>query len=353
MSTLPEPPRDLPRILLGVLFLGALIIVSFWILEPFLVPAIWAAMIVVTTWPVLLRLETRMRGRRWLAVATLIVLVMLVFVVPLTLAVGTVAANAEQITEQVRALTSFRMTTPPEWVANLPFVGTKAVVAWQQVAASGIEGLLAKLRPYAGSATRWFLAQAGNLGFLLVQFLLTLVLSAIMYMRGEATAAAVRRFGRRLAGERGENSVQLAGQAIRGVALGVGVTAVIQSVLGGIGLAIAGLPFAGLLTAVMFLLCIAQVGPSLVLIPAVIWVYWSGDAVWGTFLLVWAIVVSTLDNFVRPVLIRLGADMPLLLIFAGVIGGLLAFGLVGIFVGPVVLAVAYTLLEAWVGEELA
>ena len=352
MSTLPDPQRDLPRTLLAVLFLGALIIVSLWILEPFLVPAIWAAMIVVTTWPLLLRLQERLWGRRSLAAAAMVVLVMLVFVVPLTLAIATVAANADEITARVRDLSTFRMTTPPDWVANLPLVGTKAVLAWQQVAASGIEGLLAKLQPYAGSATRWFLARAGNVGFLLVQFLLTLVISAILYMQGETTASAVRRFGRRLAGMRGENAVQLAGQAIRGVALGVGVTAVIQSVLGGLGLAVAGLPFAGLLTAVMFLLCIAQIGPSLVLIPAVIWVYWSGDAVWGTVLLVWAIFVSTLDNFVRPVLIRLGADMPLLLIFAGVIGGLLAFGLVGIFVGPVVLAVAYTLLEAWVDEDL-
>ena len=108
------------------------------------------------------------------------------------------------------------------------------------------------------------------------------------------------------------------------------------------------MPFAGLLTAVMLLLCIAQLGPGLVLFPAVAWVYWSGETGWGTFLLVWSSVVVTMDNFLRPVLIKRGADLPLLLIFAGVIGGLLAFGLIGIFVGPVVLAVAYTLLDAWI-----
>jgi predicted PurR-regulated permease PerM len=135
------------------------------------------------------------------------------------------------------------------------------------------------------------------------------------------------------------------------VALGVGVTALVQSALGGIGLAIVGIPFAGLLTAMMLMLCIAQLGPGLVLIPAVIWVYWSGDTGWGTFLLVWSVVVVALDNFLRPVLIKLGADLPLLLILAGVIGGLFAFGLVGIFVGPVVLAVAYTLLDEWISDE--
>jgi len=159
-------------------------------------------------------------------------------------------------------------------------------------------------------------------------------------------------FGRRLAGDRGEAAIRLAGRAIRGVALGVVVTALVQAVLGGIGLAVAGVPLATLLTALMFLLCIAQVGPLLVLAPAVIWLYWSGDSLWGTVLLAISIVVVTLDNVLRPILIRKGADLPLLLVFAGVIGGLIAFGLVGIFVGPVVLAVTYTLLESWVREGL-
>lgn len=143
----------------------------------------------------------------------------------------------------------------------------------------------------------------------------------------------------------------LAGQAIRGVALGVVVTAVAQSVLGGIGLAVVGLPFAPVLTALMFMLCLAQVGPALVMVPAVVWMYSSRDAVWATVLLVFTIVAMTMDNFLRPILIRKGADLPLLLILAGVIGGLLAMGLLGIFLGPTVLAVAYTLLNAWMVES--
>src|SRR5205807_5948723 len=161
----------------------------------------------------------------------------------------------------------------------------------------------------------------------------------------------VRRFGRRLAGERGEQSVLLAGQAIRSVALGVVVTAVGQSVLGGVGLAVAGVPFAAVLTAVMFMLCIAQLGPLPVLVPAVVWLYWSGDSVWGTVLVIWSVLLSTVDSVVRPLLIRRGAHLPLVLLLAGVIGGLIAFGLVGIFLGPVVLAVGYTLLQSWIAEE--
>jgi predicted PurR-regulated permease PerM len=145
--------------------------------------------------------------------------------------------------------------------------------------------------------------------------------------------------------------VVLAGQAIRAVALGVVVTALVQTVLAGLGLAVAGIPFAGLLTAVILLLCIAQVGPILVLAPAVIWLFWTGATGWGIALLVWTVIVGMLDNVLRPMLIRRGADLPLLLIFAGVIGGLLSFGIIGLFVGPVVLAVTYTLLKDWMAEQ--
>ena len=185
---------------------------------------------------------------------------------------------------------------------------------------------------------------------MLLHFLLTVVVTAILYATGETAATGVRRFGRRLAGEQGENSVLLSGQAIRAVALGVVVTAIVQSTAAGIGLAVSGIPYAAVFTAIIFMLCIAQIGPVLVLAPAVAWLYWSGDAVWGTVLLVWTILVGALDNVLRPILIKRGADLPLLLIFAGVIGGLVGFGIIGLFVGPVVLAVTYRLLESWIAE---
>jgi predicted PurR-regulated permease PerM len=242
---------------------------------------------------------------------------------------------------------------PPEWVARLPFVGDKLVQLWEQAVADGAAGLIARLVPYADDIVKWFVTQAGSFGYVFLQFLLTVAISALMYAGGEPAALALLRFGRRLAGTNGESAVTLAGQAIRSVALGVGVTAVVQAGLGGIGLVIAGVPLAGPLSAVMMLLCIAQLGPGLVLFPAVAWVYWSGDTGWGTFLLVWSLIVVALDNILRPALIKRGADLPLLLIFSGVIGGLLAFGLVGIFIGPVVLAVAYTLLDSWIGDGTA
>jgi predicted PurR-regulated permease PerM len=347
MST---PQRDLTRTTLGVLFICLLIVATLWILRPFMAPTIWATMIAVSTWPLLRWFEARLWGRRGLAVLVMSLLILMLLVVPLMLAIGTIVRHADEIVVQATMLSGFKLPPPPPWVANLPLVGERAAQLWEQAAATGSVGLLAKLAPYADDVARWFVAQAGSVGLVFVQFLLTVVLAALMYSGGESAALAVRRFGQRLAGVYGDNAVVLAGQAIRGVALGVGVTAVVQAGLGGVGLGIAGVPFAGLLTAVMLLLCIAQLGPGLVLFPAVAWLYWSGDSGWGTFLLLWSSVVVTMDNFLRPVLIRRGADLPLLLIFAGVIGGLLAFGLIGIFVGPVVLAVAYTLVLAWIEQ---
>ena len=130
------------------------------------------------------------------------------------------------------------------------------------------------------------------------------------------------------------------------------MTAVVQSIVGGIGLAVAGVPFASMLTALIFVLCLIQLGPAIVMVPAVIWMYYSGDTLWATVLLVFTIVAATMDQFLRPVLIRRGADLPMVLILAGVIGGLIAFGVLGIFIGPTILAVAYTLLNAWLAEDV-
>lgn len=345
-----EPRRDLARTTLGVLFIGGLILASFWIMRPFLAPLIWATMIVVATWPLMRRVQDRLWGSRGLAVLVMVAALLLVFVVPLTLAIATIVDHADDIVAGARDLAGFRLPPPPDWLRSLPLAGEHAVTVWDKVAAESARDLATHAEPYVGLATKWFLSEVGNFGMVFVQFLFTVILSAVLYSGGEVWAAWMLRFGTRLATARGEQSVILAGQAIRGVAMGVVITALAQSLLGGIGLAIAGVPFAAVLTAVMFMLCIAQLGPVLVLLPAVGWLYWSDSTGWGTFLLVWTLVVGTIDNFLRPFLIRQGADLPLLLIFAGVIGGLLSFGLVGIFVGPVVLAVAYTLIDAWVAD---
>ena len=346
----PRMQRELSRNTLAVLFLVGLITASFWILRPFLASVIWAAMIVVATWPLLRRLEARVGGRRSIAVALMTLAMILVFVLPFWMAIGTISDYARAGGDWPETLAKLKLPPPPDVIESLPFVGHSIADPWRQAAELAPAELAAKVRPYAGTIAKFLAAQAGGIGMLLVEFLMTIVISAVLYANGEAAAEKVMHFGQRLAGERGEHSVRLAAQAIRGVALGVVVTALVQSVLGGIGLAVAGVPLAGILTAVMLMFCLAQLGPTLVLLPACIYLYWVDAHAWALVLLVWTVFVGTLDNFLRPYLIKKGADLPLLLIFAGVIGGLLTMGMIGIFVGPVVLAVAYMLFEGWIAE---
>jgi predicted PurR-regulated permease PerM len=351
MSSVSGPRRDLTRTTLAVLFIVGLIGASLWILRPFLPSALWATMIVVATWPVMLRVQRRLWNRRALAFSVMTGALLLVYVVPFALAIGTLWDNVDRIAGWAGSIATVKL--PPlllETVHAFPFIGRRITLAWERIGAASADDLVARFGPYARAMVLWFVARLGGFGMLTLEFLLTTFIAALMYTNGEIAASGVVRFARRLAGERGERSVRLATQAIRSVALGVVLTALIQAILGGIGLAIAGVPFAVILTTVMFLLAIAQLGPLAVLLPAIIWLYWRGSPGWGTALLAWTLVVAPLDNVLRPLLIRKGLDLPLTLIFAGVIGGLIAFGLVGIFVGPVVLAVGHTLLQAWVDE---
>jgi predicted PurR-regulated permease PerM len=344
-------PYDLTRIVLGVLFIGALILFTAWIMRPFLSALLWATMIVISTWPVLLSLQKRLGGRRGLATTVLTVTLLLVLLVPLTLSVSALVGNIDGVVAWVKDLSHFKLPPPPGWVANIPLRGPKLSAEWQQISDGGSAALSAKLAPYARSSMGWFARQIGGMGAIIGQFLLTVIISAILYSTGETAALGIRRFFYRLAGANGERAAVLAAGTIRGVAIGVIVTAVIQTLIAGIGLVICSVPAAAFLTAACLMLCIAQLGPLLVMLPVVIWKYSTGDILWGSVLLVFTLLAGTIDNVIRPILIKKGADLPLLLIFAGVIGGLVSFGIMGIFVGPVVLAVTYALIKEWVDDK--
>jgi predicted PurR-regulated permease PerM len=342
--------RDLVRSTLAIALTGALLAACFWIVRPFLPALIWASMIVIATWPLLLIVQNKVGGRRP-AVMVMMGLLILVFVIPFTLAVGTIVENAPQITNLGKQLTSLKIPTPPAWIEQIPLVGESAVELWQKAAATEAEDFAMRLSPYLHNVAGWLVDQAGSFGLMLVHFILTLVLTALLYMNGEDAAGMVRRLAHRIADERGENAAVLAAMSIRAVAQGVVITALAQSILAGIGLAVVGIPYVPLLTALIFMLTIAQIGPGPVLIPAIIWIFWKGSIGWGVAMLIWSVFVMGMDGFLRPVLIRRNANLPLLLIFAGVIGGLIAFGVIGLFIGPVLLAVCYTLMTAWVEED--
>ena len=339
---------DIVLVTLKVLFIGILLLSTYWIMRPFLIPLIWAAVIVIATWPILGKLQALLAGRRGLAVTVMTLLILLIVIIPLTLAVLAIVNNAGDIVARVRALALSIPISPPQWFQGIPFAGDKLATRWSEFTALSPEERSAMVAPYAKTALLWFIAQAGNIGMTLLQFLLTTIITAIMYANGEIVRSGILSFTRRLGGQRGEDVAILAAKAIRGVALGVVLTAIIQAAIGTVGLVVTGVPAVPILAAVMFMLCLAQIGPAPVLIPAVIWLYMSVGALMGTVLLLFTIPALVLDNIIRPILIKKGADLPLLLIFAGVIGGLMAFGVIGLFIGPVLLTVTYTLIKAWV-----
>jgi predicted PurR-regulated permease PerM len=346
MNTAPSP--DITRTTLTVLIIGLLIVGSLWTLLPFIGALIWATAIVVATWPLLLSVQARVGGSRALATTIMVVIVAIVVIVPFWVAINALLDASTNLIAIVRSYLANGLGPPPSWLANVPFAGEKLTAQWQELAAAGPDAFAETIRPYARTAAATMVSLTGGIGGLIVHFLLTVILVGVLYAQGETAVRGVVSFARRLGGNRGEEAVVLAGQSVRSVALGVVVTALVQSTLAGLGLWVCGVPHPGLLTAAIFVLCIAQIGPFPVLIPAMIWMFGNQPIGWALAFLIWSIPVGIMDNFLRPILISRGVDLPLLLIIGGVIGGLIAFGVIGLFVGPVVLAVTYTTLQGWI-----
>ena len=335
-----DSSRDLTRTVLGVGCIAALILSSAWILSPFLPALLWAATIVISTWPLLLRVHAGLGQRRGLATAVMAAGLLLIVLIPLGLSIGALIDSMNDVVAKVNSLDSITIPPPPDWVARIPVWGPKLSAEWQRLSAEGFASIAHKVMPYVGGFVQWLAGRVGGMGAMLLQFLLTVIIAAVLYLNGEAVARGVRMFAYRLAGAHGERAAIMAASTVRGVAKGVMVTAIVQSVIAGIGLVLAGVPGAGLLTAAVFVCSIAQLGPVLVMLPVVVWKFYGGHTMAGIILLIFLVALMVIDNFLRPYLIRQGADLPMLLIIAGVIGGMISFGVMGIFVGPVLLAVS-------------
>jgi predicted PurR-regulated permease PerM len=344
---------DITRTFLFILILTGLIAASLWTLSPFMSALLWATTIVVATWPLMIRVERLLGGRRGLAVVVMTLVIAAVFVVPFGMAVAVLLDLAVEGAELARKVLDTGLPPLPHWVVSIPWVGQTLNTQWNELVAHGPEGIADALRPFARSAASWTVRVTGGAGVVAIHFLLTVILAAILYTQGELAARGVIAFARRIGGERAEEIVRLAASAARGVALGIVVTALVQSLLTWLALWISGVPRASVLLAITFVLCVAQLGPLLVLLPAVIWLFWSGSVGWGITLAVCTVIITLIDNVLKPLLIKRGVDLPLLLLIAGVIGGLIGFGVVGLFIGPVILAVTYTLLVAWVQGDNA
>lgn len=349
-SPLGSSNDELLRRLALVLGIGAIAAMSIWILAPFLPAILWASTIAVASWPVLRRLEAFFGGRRWAATTLLTLVLLLGFFVPLLLVIGALADHAGGAARLARDIAASGLPAAPPWLDKVPLAGKRLAAEWSTMAQLDEAGLREKLEPLLKSATLWLLGSAGSMLRLILQFILTVAITAGFYAQGEHAAAGVRAFFRRVGGEGADALVILAGNSARAVALGVVVTALLQALLTGIALMLAGIPGAALLGVAALVLCLAQVGPLVILAGAVAWLFWTHQTTAATVLLVASLGLVSMDNVLKPILITRGANLPLLLVFVGVIGGMFTLGLIGIFVGPVVLAVCWTLLENWVGQ---
>ncbi|ANF16928.1 hypothetical protein XW81_00585 [Buchnera aphidicola (Schlechtendalia chinensis)] len=339
---------DFPQAIFSLIFIIIMIFSSLWIMRPFFLGFAWASMVVIATWPIFLKLRFLLWNSRVCAVITMISILLLIFIIPIFCLVNSLIDNSTSV---ISWLSSENLRFPDfYWLQDIPIIGEKLFLSYQKLLDEGGAELITKIQPYMGKTTEFFILQVGHFGRFVIHLILMLVFSSLLYWNGERTKNIIRHFAIRLGSNSGDSVVLLAGQAVRAVALGVVVTALVQGILGGIGLAVSGIPYSSLLMILIIIFCLVQLGPLPVLIPAIVWLYWNGNTTWGTVLLVWSCIVCVLDHILRPILIRMGADLPTVLILSGVIGGLIAFGMIGLFVGPVVLVISYRLISSWMDE---
>jgi predicted PurR-regulated permease PerM len=325
----------------ALLSLGCLLI-----LRPFISAALWAGILCFSTWPVFLRLVQMLGGRRSLAALIATLGLAAIIAAPFVIVGATLASNVTELTQAAQKLLHMGPPGPPEWVANLPVVGERLAAYWRLLTESSAARMdeLAKLMP----AVKSFVLDGGKmLGNGVLQILLSLLIAFFFYRDGEAVAAHLNAGINRIGGHRGNELLEIAGNTIRAVVYGIIGTALVQGALAAFGFAIAGVPGAAFLGFVTFLVSMIPGGPAIVAAPAAYWLYHQGANGWAIFIIAWGVMDSSIDNVIKPLLISRGVSTPLILVMFGVLGGALAFGLIGLFIGPTVLAVGYTMLKEW------
>lgn len=329
-----------------LLLVGALAYACLQIVSPFIPPFIWATILALSTWPYYLRLTGWLGGRHKLAAILLTLIQLLVFVVPAILALEALTEHLPNLEGLIESSVRWLRGDPPEWLVRVPLIGENLEADWR---AGKLSSLLdpEKIRPLLASLGKWLLQGGAGVALNAMNIFLAVVMAGLLYNYGEAAAGVAERMARRVGGEQALVATHIAANTVRGVSLGVIGTALIQAILSGIGFAIAGVPAAAILGLLCFLAAVMQIGTSLVWIPAAAWLTHIDQNGWAVFTVVWGVAINIMDNFIKPYFIGLSSPLPFLLIMVGVVGGLLAWGFVGIFLGTTLLAVAYTTFFAW------
>ena len=339
--------QNLGRGLLGLLLVGCLLV-----LWPFVTVLLWAVVLSFSIWPLYGRVLKLLRGRRTLAALLLSLAMVLAVLLPFGIVGLKLGDNVTELKAATQRWIDAGPPAAPQWLSKVPLVGGSMTDSWNSFASDSSK-LLEKAKPMLEPVGAWLLKAGLNLGIGLAQLALSILLTFFLLRNGAAVGGTLNDAIRRIAGERGTHLLLVAGNTVRGVVYGILGTALVQAVVAGIGFVIAGVPGAALLALLTFFLSVLPVGPPLIWLPAAFWLFHQGSTGWGIFMIIWGIGVSSVDNFVKPWLISQGSDMPFLLIFFGVLGGALAFGFIGVFIGPTLLAVGYRVVTEWLATKRA
>jgi predicted PurR-regulated permease PerM len=329
--------------------LGLLLYWAFILVRPFITIAIWSVVLTVALYPGYDRTVRWLGGRRRLAAVLLTILGLVVVVGPATWLALSLIDGIGSLSERLD-LTHFTVPSPPDMVKGWPLVGEPVYQFWE-LASTNLQAAFVKIAPQLKPVGSGLLAIAADAGTGAIQFLIALIVAGFLFPPAPALVDVVRRFSRRLASEQGETFVQIAGATIRAVARGVIGISALQAFLAGLGFVVAGVPGASLLTSAALVLGIVQIGPSIVIIPVVIWAWTAMDTVTALLFTAYMIPVGLIDNVLRPLVMGRGLDAPIVVILIGVIGGTISLGITGLFLGPIILAVIWELLMAWIRER--
>jgi predicted PurR-regulated permease PerM len=317
-----------------------------YVLKPFLAAILFAAAVVISSWPLYQKLQQRMRGRRTIAALTMTLTLTLLVIIPLALVAYNLADNIGGAFEELRAM-SFGELQPPAWIRGIPLVGEQIDTYLRQLVASR-DQMMELARRMAEPARHTLLAGGIMLGTGVVQMSLAAFVSFFFYRDGVALMTVIAATMQRIMGEDAGPVTETVSQTVRGVMYGLLGTALAQGLVAAIGFTIAGVPAVLLLSVLIFVSSLIPVGPPVIWGGAAVWLFSQGRTGWGIFMLVWGFfVISGVDNVVRPMLISRGSSLPFLLTLLGVLGGVIAFGFVGLFIGPTLLAVGYSLMSGW------
>jgi len=336
---------------MGVVFLGLLAIGCTVVLRPFVSAILWAAILCFATWPVYRRLEGAIPGRKNLAAALMTTLIALVLVLPFAVAGFTFADNVGRLAQQIHGFSNQGVPVVPSWVDHVPLLGNWLRNYWQTLH-ENTELAAATIQVWFDKLTPWLLRSGLSLGYGILQLALSVFIAFFFYRDGLSVVASVQSALKRITGDYAHRLIETVSVTVRSVVYGSLGTALAQGIMAGIGFTLAGIPAALLWALLCFMLALIPAGPPLVWVPATIWLFARGETGAGIFLALWGLIcISGIDNLVRPFLISRGNPLPFALTLLGVMGGILAFGFIGLFLGPTLLAAGYSLVQEFVRRK--